>query len=215
MIAVCDHNSAGNIGRRAGSAARPAGERLAVLAGMEVTSAEECHVVGLFPDAAAAEAAGRRGGRPACPPRTTATSSSSASSACSRPTAAQRARDASPWPWRRRSPSSQVVRSSTATAGWPWRPTSTAGRSASSASSASSRPRPASTPWSSRATWRRGLASARPSSPSTACPSCTRPTPTTRTTSAPRAPRCTWPSPTFAELALALRGEGGRSVADA
>jgi 3',5'-nucleoside bisphosphate phosphatase len=32
-------------------------ERLTVLAGMEVTSTEEVHVVGLFPDAAAAEAA--------------------------------------------------------------------------------------------------------------------------------------------------------------
>ncbi len=54
MIAICDHNSAGNTaatltaGRRAG---------LAVVAGMEITTAEEVHVVGLFPDPAAAEAA--------------------------------------------------------------------------------------------------------------------------------------------------------------
>jgi PHP family Zn ribbon phosphoesterase len=54
MIAVCDHNSA----RNAAAVQAAAGARLAVLAGMEITSAEECHVVGLFPTAAAAEAAG-------------------------------------------------------------------------------------------------------------------------------------------------------------
>ena len=54
MIAVCDHNSA----RNAAAVQEAAGARLAVLAGMEITTAEECHVVGLFPDAAAAEAAG-------------------------------------------------------------------------------------------------------------------------------------------------------------
>jgi 3',5'-nucleoside bisphosphate phosphatase len=54
MIAVCDHNSA----RNAAAVQEAAGERLAVLAGMEVTTLEECHVVGLFPDAAAAQAAG-------------------------------------------------------------------------------------------------------------------------------------------------------------
>jgi PHP family Zn ribbon phosphoesterase len=54
MIAVCDHNTAGNVAavQRAGEAA---GGGLAVIAGMELTSAEEVHVVGLFPDAAAAE----------------------------------------------------------------------------------------------------------------------------------------------------------------
>jgi PHP family Zn ribbon phosphoesterase len=54
MIAVCDHNTAGNVlsVQQAGEAA---GGGLAVIAGMEVTSAEEVHVVGLFPDAAAAE----------------------------------------------------------------------------------------------------------------------------------------------------------------
>jgi hypothetical protein len=50
MIAVCDHNAAGNV-RAVGQAA---GARLAVIAGMEVTSAEEAHVIGLFPTAAAA-----------------------------------------------------------------------------------------------------------------------------------------------------------------
>ncbi len=56
MIAVCDHNSA----RNAAAVQAAAGARLAVLAGMEITSAEECHVVGLFPDARAAETAGAR-----------------------------------------------------------------------------------------------------------------------------------------------------------
>ncbi len=54
MIAICDHNSA----RNAAAVQEASGERLAVLAGIEITSAEEVHVVGLFPDAAAAEAAG-------------------------------------------------------------------------------------------------------------------------------------------------------------
>jgi predicted metal-dependent phosphoesterase TrpH len=53
MIAVCDHNSA----RNAAAVQKAAGERLAVVAGMEITTAEECHVVGLFPDARAAGAA--------------------------------------------------------------------------------------------------------------------------------------------------------------
>jgi hypothetical protein len=56
MIAICDHNSA----RNAAAVQAAAGARLAVLAGMEITSAEECHVVGLYPDARAAEAAGAR-----------------------------------------------------------------------------------------------------------------------------------------------------------
>ncbi len=54
MIAVCDHNSARNVA----AVQEAAGEHLCVLAGMEITTVEECHVVGLFPDAAAAEAAG-------------------------------------------------------------------------------------------------------------------------------------------------------------
>jgi len=52
MIAVCDHNSTRNVA----AVQQAAGDRLAVIAGMEITSAEECHVVGLFPAAAAAEA---------------------------------------------------------------------------------------------------------------------------------------------------------------
>lgn len=54
MIAICDHNSTRNVG----AVQQAAGERLAVLAGMEITTMEECHVVGLFPDVAAAQAAG-------------------------------------------------------------------------------------------------------------------------------------------------------------
>lgn len=53
MIAICDHNSARNVA----AVQEAAGDRLVVLAGMEVTSVEEVHVVGLFPDAASAEAA--------------------------------------------------------------------------------------------------------------------------------------------------------------
>jgi hypothetical protein len=55
MIGVCDHNSAGNV--RAVAAA--AGDRLCVIAGMEITTSEEAHVVGLFPSAEAAEDAAR------------------------------------------------------------------------------------------------------------------------------------------------------------
>jgi PHP family Zn ribbon phosphoesterase len=54
MIAVCDHNSARNVA----AVQEVAGDHLVVIAGMEITTAEECHVVGLFPDAVAAEAAG-------------------------------------------------------------------------------------------------------------------------------------------------------------
>ncbi|HTX70502.1 MAG TPA: PHP-associated domain-containing protein [Thermoleophilia bacterium] len=54
MIAVCDHNSARNVA----AVQEAAGEHLVVLAGIEITTVEECHVVGLFPDATAAEAAG-------------------------------------------------------------------------------------------------------------------------------------------------------------
>ncbi len=53
MIAVCDHNTAGNV-RAVQQAGEAAGGGLAVIAGIELTSAEEVHVVGLFPDAAAA-----------------------------------------------------------------------------------------------------------------------------------------------------------------
>lgn len=55
MIAVCDHNSAGNA-----KAMQAAAEgAVSVLAGIEITTVEEAHVVGLFPDAARAMAVGR------------------------------------------------------------------------------------------------------------------------------------------------------------
>ena len=58
MIAVCDHNSA----RNAAAVQKAAGARLAVLAGMEITTVEECHVVALFRDAEAAQAASAKVG---------------------------------------------------------------------------------------------------------------------------------------------------------
>ena len=55
MIGVCDHNSAGNVRAVAAAAAG----LLRVIPGMEITTSEEAHVVGLFPSADAAEAAAR------------------------------------------------------------------------------------------------------------------------------------------------------------
>jgi 3',5'-nucleoside bisphosphate phosphatase len=56
MIAICDHNSARNI-----SAVQDAAEgRLAVLAGIELTSREEVHVVALFGSPESAQAVGDR-----------------------------------------------------------------------------------------------------------------------------------------------------------
>lgn len=54
MIAICDHNSARNTAatRRAAQ-----GSGLTVVSGIEVTSAEEVHIVGLFPTDEEAEAA--------------------------------------------------------------------------------------------------------------------------------------------------------------
>jgi PHP family Zn ribbon phosphoesterase len=54
MIAICDHNTAGNVAA-VQETARPAA--MTIIAGMEITTSEEVHVVGLFPTAAAAEAA--------------------------------------------------------------------------------------------------------------------------------------------------------------
>jgi PHP family Zn ribbon phosphoesterase len=50
MIAVCDHNTAGN----AAAVQTAAVGGLCVIAGMEITTTEDIHVLGLFPDAAAA-----------------------------------------------------------------------------------------------------------------------------------------------------------------
>ena len=51
MIALCDHNSAGNVGAVQEAARDIAGEFLCVLPGMEISTAEEAHVLALFPDA--------------------------------------------------------------------------------------------------------------------------------------------------------------------
>jgi hypothetical protein len=57
VIAVCDHNSAGNVEAViAAAAAREKGPL--VLPGIEITTAEEVHVLGLFPTSAEARAAG-------------------------------------------------------------------------------------------------------------------------------------------------------------
>jgi predicted metal-dependent phosphoesterase TrpH len=56
LIAVCDHNSAGN----AGPVQRAAGGELAVIPGMEITTKEEVHVLGLFPSIEAALGAGEQ-----------------------------------------------------------------------------------------------------------------------------------------------------------
>jgi predicted metal-dependent phosphoesterase TrpH len=46
MIAICDHNTSGNTK----AVQEAAGDALTVIAGIEITTAEEVHVVGLFPD---------------------------------------------------------------------------------------------------------------------------------------------------------------------
>ncbi len=46
MIAICDHNTAGNTA----AAEKAAGKDITVIAGMEITTAEDVHVLGLFPD---------------------------------------------------------------------------------------------------------------------------------------------------------------------
>ena len=56
MIAVCDHNTAGNAAAVAEAAARIGGP--AVICGIEITTVEEVHVLGWFPGPAEAEAAG-------------------------------------------------------------------------------------------------------------------------------------------------------------
>jgi PHP family Zn ribbon phosphoesterase len=50
VIAVCDHNAAGNTG----AVGEAAGSRLTVISGIEVTTTEEVHIVGLFPTVTAA-----------------------------------------------------------------------------------------------------------------------------------------------------------------
>ena len=59
MIAISDHNAAGNI-RAVQQAAEEFGGQVAVIPGMEITSAEEVHVLGLFPDVEVAEELGAK-----------------------------------------------------------------------------------------------------------------------------------------------------------
>ena len=59
VIAICDHNAAGNVGA-VQRAAETAGGELAVFPGMEIMSEEEVHVVGLFPDLPTAESVAKR-----------------------------------------------------------------------------------------------------------------------------------------------------------
>jgi len=49
MIAICDHNSAANLSAVAEAAERETGGALKVIPGIEVTTREEVHVLGLFP----------------------------------------------------------------------------------------------------------------------------------------------------------------------
>ena len=59
IIAISDHNSAGNVGA-VQQAAKAARNNLTVLPGMEITSVEEAHVLGLFPDVATANYAAEK-----------------------------------------------------------------------------------------------------------------------------------------------------------
>jgi hypothetical protein len=57
LIAICDHNSARNAAAVQQAARDIAGDLFGVIAGIEATSAEEAHIVGLFPNADSAMAA--------------------------------------------------------------------------------------------------------------------------------------------------------------
>jgi len=59
MIAICDHNSAANVYAVAEAARRESGETLKVVPGIEVTTREEVHVLGLFPALEGALAVGQ------------------------------------------------------------------------------------------------------------------------------------------------------------
>ena len=59
IIAICDHNRASNTA----PAIEAAGSALAVIAGMEITTAEEVHVLGFFPSAEVANEAAEEVGR--------------------------------------------------------------------------------------------------------------------------------------------------------
>lgn len=57
IIAICDHNAAANAAAVREVADGPGEGRVTVIAGMEITTAEEVHVVALFPNPATAAAA--------------------------------------------------------------------------------------------------------------------------------------------------------------
>jgi len=56
LIAICDHNSTGNIS----AVQKAAGNKIVVLAGIEITTAEEVHILGIFPDPLSASAVGKK-----------------------------------------------------------------------------------------------------------------------------------------------------------
>lgn len=56
IIAICDHNAAGNAAAVREVAEGPGEGRVKVIAGIEITTAEEVHVVALFPNSATAAA---------------------------------------------------------------------------------------------------------------------------------------------------------------
>jgi hypothetical protein len=58
MIAICDHNSAANVAAVTEAAERQAGEDLKVIPGIELTTREEVHILGLFPTVQGALAVG-------------------------------------------------------------------------------------------------------------------------------------------------------------
>ncbi len=59
LIAICDHNSTENAAAVQEAAQNFAGDLFGVIAGMEITTAEEVHVLALFPDADSAACASR------------------------------------------------------------------------------------------------------------------------------------------------------------
>jgi hypothetical protein len=77
VIAVCDHNSAGNVAAVVAAAAALA-DGPAVIAGIEITTAEEVHVLGYFPGPSAAAAAAREVALPPWRPLAARTSAAGA-----------------------------------------------------------------------------------------------------------------------------------------
>ena len=211
MIAVCDHNAAGNVR----AVAEAAAARLAVIPGIEVTTVEEAHVVGLFPTVAAAANAADEVRGPLPTDRRRLHPLLRRAVPDERRRHGLRPRRATRSPWRprcdstRRSPSIKRF-GGLAVAAHIDRPTFGVDRR----SSASFRSRPASTRSSCRAT-RRPAHRRRPPAPSTGCRWCARRTATTSRTWAAWPPSSTLEAPTFPELVLAVKQRQGRIVADA